>query len=233
MERFEPDQDHGPEHYNVTPHRIPPEKNLIWKSPEEFLAQALPPAQRYNRRWTTELGRHAWTCPQSVDALIAGDSLVRRLNEDANAKRKLNSPNTYFQGLGGDGVQQLRYRTSTFPKAQSIFLLCGTNDLDKFTAEQITATLLQTAKEVQTGTTEIYIIGLLPRDKPDSTRRMSIKTINHLLRNYCHTLHITYIDPGPDWLLNQNCNPTLFCEDLLHLTREGNGKLIDLIKDYI
>lgn len=172
-----------------------------------------------------------WSCPQTVDVFCAGDSLFRRLDNDVTAKHKFQRPaTTYIQGLGGDGVQHLRHRVNTFPRAQTIFLLCGTNDLDRHTPTQITATLLQMATELQNDMTEIFILGILPRELPDSPRRQRLQTVNDLLRHYCHQINVTYIDPGPDWLDGQHCNPTLYHHDLLHLMHDGNCKLMELIK---
>ena len=108
-----------------------------------------------------------------------------------------------------------------------IFILCGTNNVDHNSPEEIVSGLISSGISVQAQfhRAKVVIIPLL-RDKRFSLRRGNINIINSLLESEC-SKHILYTyNHEPEWLnADGSLNKSLFYSDNLHLVKEGNERL--------
>ena len=135
-------------------------------------------------------------------------------------------------------VENLLWRAENleFPPAiRQIVILCGTNNIESNTANDIANGLLCSALTVKkrNNVTNVCITGLLPRDFRKTHMRNNIKEVNELIRVKClsiSTPQINYIEQDHDWIDEENCLRTkYYYRDRLHLVELGNKKLSDTI----
>ena len=82
-------------------------------------------------------------------------------------------------------------------------------------------------KKKKTSNLNIFICGLIPRDKNWSINRKYIKEINDLLKSKCKENGFTFIDQNNGWThqVDDKLVQELYYRDSLHLIEKGNQKL--------
>ena len=125
--------------------------------------------------------------------LLLGDSLIKGLSRYSEVWNQFFGKEVINCGIGGDKVEHVLWRTENMNIPTNIkdtFILCGTNNIDRNTPEEIANGLICSAINIAKlfKHTKIYIIGLLPRDLQESTRRENIRKVNSLLQQNCTSL---------------------------------------------
>ena len=83
-----------------------------------------------------------------AETVVIGDSLVKNLSRTATHQ---DAPDFSLLGIGGDRCEHLLWRIENGEVGKSVkdvFLLCGTNNLDKNSAGEIANTLLKAASNI-------------------------------------------------------------------------------------
>ena len=130
------------------------------------------------------------------------------------------------------------WRCVKLPKSPSIrnaIILCGTNNIQYDTTEDIVDGILEVALTLRRKYHLINaaICGLIPHDDNWSINRIYINEINNDLPYKCKQNGFTFIDKK-DWTLQDgSLKPNLFYVDKLHLAEDGNAKLAESIVNAI
>ena len=113
------------------------------------------------------------------------------------------------------------------PAIRQIVILCGTNNIDTNTPNDMQMVYRVPPLQSKKGT------GLLPRDFRETHVRNKIKEVYELIREKClstSTPRINYIQQDLDWIDEGNCLRTkYYYRDRLHLVELGNKKLRNTI----
>ena len=165
--------------------------------------------------------------------LLIGDSLINGLSRNTNTwKRYLNPLDAINCGIGGDRVQNILWRCVNLPKSPSIrnaIILCGTNNIQYDTTEDIVNGILEIALTLRSKyhLINVVICGLIPRDDICSINRIYINEINNDLLYKCKQNGFTFIDQK-DWTLHDGfLKPNFFYVNKLHLAEDSNAKLAE------
>ena len=76
----------------------------------------------------------------------------------------------------------------------------------------------------------VFICGLIPRDKSLSVDRVLIKDVNRILKYLCLKHDFSFKDQSNGWALpNGDLDPSLFLRDSFQIIEEGNVKLVKWI----
>ena len=175
----------------------------------------------------------------NYSTLLIGDSLINGLSRYTNTwKRYLNPLDAINCGIGGDRVQNILWRCVNLPKSPSIrnaIILCGTNNIQYDTTEDIVDGILEIALTLRSKyhLINVVICGLIPRKDIWSINRIYINEINNDLLCKCKQNGLTFIDQK-DWTLQDgSLKPNFFYVDKLHLVEDGNAKLAESIVNVI
>jgi len=121
-------------------------------------------------------------------------------------KRMFTQHNAYIAGVGGDGIQNMLFRLDTgllescADTLQHVVLCAGTNNLEKFDAEDIVdgiRNLLDVIKKKRPSIL-VSVLGILPRTSTENIGNFEhkIAIINAQLLKVCATLSsVSYIEP--------------------------------------
>ena len=168
----------------------------------------------------------------NAELVLIGDSLISNLCLFPEIwENYFLSHNSLNLGVGGDKTQNVLWRVQnmSFPQSvKNVFVLCGVNNIDSNTPEDIAQSILLcgTSLKSKISNSIITIISILPRDRSHSMRREKITNINRILKNECNINRLHYLPLHDDWLDKKNdLNISLYHTDLLHLSRDGNTKL--------
>ena len=135
--------------------------------------------------------------------------------------------------IPGDKIQNWLWRIKNlkFPSNSSlscIFILCGTNNVDDNSPEEIVSELISSGISIQAQChcAKVVTILLLTCDKTFSLSRENINII-HLLLEPEYSKHKLYTsNHKPEWLnVDESLNKLLFYIDNLHLVKEGSELL--------
>ena len=171
--------------------------------------------------------------------LLIGDSLISSINRYQDVwSEYFSKHNTLNFVLPEDKTQNLLWRIKKlkFPSNSTlscifiycIFILCGRNNMDHNSPEEIVSGLSTSGISVQTQfhLTKAVIIPLLPFDKKLSLRRRNINIINSLLESECSKYNLYTYNHELEWLnADGSWSKSLFCSDKLHLVKEWNELL--------
>ena len=130
------------------------------------------------------------------------------------------------------------WRCVNLPKSPSIrnaIILCGTNNIQYDTTEDIVDGILEIALTLRSKyhLINVAICGLIPHDDNWSINRIYVNEINNDLPYKCKQNGFTFIDQK-DWTLQDgSLKPNLFYVDKLHLVEDGNEKLAESIVNAI
>ena len=175
----------------------------------------------------------------SYSTLLIGDFLIAGLSRYPNIWRRYFKPlNAINCGIGGDRIQNVSWRSNNLPSSpffQNAVILCGTNNIQRDSSEDIVDGILEIALSLKRKYHHLNIVvcGLLPRDANWSVNRIYINEINDYLSYKCGLNDFNFVKPK-DWTLhNGSLKPNLFYMDNLHLVEEGNMKLSESIINVI
>ena len=173
-----------------------------------------------------------------IQTVLLGDSIIQALSRYKKVWNSFFGKDTLNCGIRGDKVENLLWRVEklVFPPAtRHIVIHCGTNNIEENTPNDIANGLLCSALIINSRNraTNIYIIGLLPRDFRETYKRNRIKRVNKLIREKCSSIstpRIKYIEQDHDWIDEGNClRIKYYYRDCLHQVELGNNKLSSTI----
>lgn len=125
-------------------------------------------------------------------------------------------------GISGDRTQHVLWRLDNGEmgkcKPKVAVVMIGTNNVNSNTPDEIAAGVEAVCEKVQTlsPTTKVLLLGIFPRDKPDSASRKSIAEINKQLASWSPTHKVNYLDIGYAFLDAKGEISTEIMPDLLH-----------------
>ena len=150
------------------------------------MTNVLVPQPRFSKR---AIFKFQQTLAQKSDSelILIGDSLISNLCffPDVWEKYLLNHRPLNL-GIGGDKVENVLWRIQNidFPKtATHIFIMCGSNNLDTNTPEDIAQGIMHcgTSIKLQSIQYTVSILSILPRDRIHNERRRKIFAVNNIL----------------------------------------------------
>ena len=183
-----------------------------------FIMATTPLPRLKNINW---LNTHYHRCNSilnyNYNTLLLGDSLVAGLSHYSDVwKRYFESLNSINCGIGGDRVQNVLWRCNNLPPSPSfknIIILCGTNNIQCDSPEDVSDGILEIAQALQgkyKSISNIIVSGLLPLDHSTSIYRVYIKEINENLLYKCKQNGIKCINPSGWVSENGSLNSDLF-----------------------
>ncbi len=173
-----------------------------------------------------------------TEILLLGDSMLERWLTTGSRLWELyeveSSLHCFNAGIGGDGVQNVLWRLestafgnvlSNLEKLHSVALLIGTNNIEKYSAEQVSdaikvlvTKLYQMRLDVQ-----FYVISIIPRIDPKDINKKII-SCNQLLEKWINeTERVQFVNIYPlfcDENNQEQCKKELF-DDHVHLNQQG------------
>ena len=161
------------------------------------------------------------------ELVFIGDSITARWPQEM-LEARFGKHRPLSLGYGGDWIQNVLWRVQngTLDKAapKVVVLLIGTNNLNKFTADEITADIGALLKAIQSKTakSKILLLGILPRGASikDETNE-TIRQTNTKLATLADQKQVFYLDVGdklvePDGTIAKEVMP-----DKLHVAGPG------------
>ena len=170
----------------------------------------------------------------SSNISLIGDSLISNISRCEDVWFEYFPKHNWFNfGIPGDKIQNLLWRIKSlkFPSNSTlscIFILCGTNNVNHNSPEEVVTRLISSGISVQAKChcAKVVIIPLFPRYKKFSLSRGDINIINSLLESECSKYNLCTCKHELEWLnADGSLNESLFYSDNLHLFKEGNELL--------
>ena len=197
-------------------------------------------SRSYNTNW---LNLHHKYCNDisnsNYSTLLIGDSLIVGLSCYPNIwRRYFKLLNAITCGIGGDRIQNVLWRSNNLPSSpsfQNAVILCGTNNIQRDSSEDIVDRILEIALTLRRKYNHLHIVvcGLLSRDENWPVNQIYIREINDYLSYKCDLNGMKFIKPN-DWTLcNGSLKASLYHFDNLHLVEDGNIKLSESIVNVI
>ena len=130
-------------------------------------------------------------------------------------------------GIGREGIQNFLWRSNnfpSFPSFQNAVILCGTNNIQRNSSEDIVDGILEIALALRRkyNNLKIVVCGLLHRDENWSVNRIYITEKNNYLSYKCDLNWVNFMKPNNWTLSNSSLKGNLFYFDNLHLIEDGN-----------
>ena len=185
--------------------------------------------------------------PKPHDVLLVGDSIINGLARYSDVWRKYLAPlHALNLGIGGDQTQHVLWRLQNgeldcYPRV--VVVHCGTNNINKDSAEDIVKGILKIVKHIRTEKPDakVIVFGLLPRDYlPHTFRRVKIEEINSKLEEQItfsdelESEPVWFLRPEDDWVNEDSkLNKDLYHSDWLHLSEAGDEKLAKAISSFV
>lgn len=177
-------------------------------------------------------------CPIQEDAIVfLGDSITAQAewHELMPGKRVLN------RGISGDTANAMVERVGPLlaTNPNKIFLMVGINDLIITNDPDITFLRIQSLLQYITDNcsqTELIVQGLLPVNNSISkywTNPENIFYINEMLKSYCESREIEYIDTASHFVGPLNELPVKYSYDGLHLNGIGYMKWKTILEQHL
>lgn len=193
------------------------------------------PIKKQNYSWLQEHEKLSSSADKPCKILFLGDSLLYNVKRYEKYFSMLNFANF---GLRGDKIQHLMWRVKfgLLPLCETVFILVGTNNLERDSPEKISQGIISLCNMVRSRlpNTMIVIHGLLPRDSPGSFLRRSTILVNNLLEKAISETEFHFLKPNIKWLLqNDQLNPEFYLFDNLHLVAGGYENLSISLQNFI
>ena len=193
---------------------------------------SIPLKRFYNNNWLKIHQNHCFQVKQeNINSIIIGDAIVAGLTRYTNMGNNLFGNRFINLGISGDLVENVLWRARDIPflpSLKNVFILCGTNNINKDSRDDIAQGLIAISSvfKNQPSDPNIFICGILPRDESFSINRLILNEVNDLLKSKCAVKSFHFIDQNNGWTLNNGAlDFSLFYSDGLHLVEEGNLKL--------
>ena len=161
-----------------------------------------PLSRSYNTNWLNLHNKHCNDISNSnYSTLLIGDSLIVGLSRYPNIWRRYFKPlNAINCGIGGDRIQNVLWRSNNLPSSpsfQNAVILCGTNNIQRDSSEDIVDGILEIALTLRRKYNDLHIVvcGLLPGDENWSVNRIYIREINDYLSYKCDLNGMNFIKP--------------------------------------
>ena len=158
--------------------------------------------------WNSHHNRCSKLTRNYHETIIIEDSIAADLNRYQNVWAKFLQPLRDLNcGFWGDKVQHVLWRSHNPPVVKSIkrvAVLCGTNNLNQDSPEDITDGILDLASTFKSKyrSIKIFVCGILPRDFSWSATQVYIKEVNNIFKTKCSQSCFTFICPDNDWTLS-------------------------------
>jgi len=198
----------------------------------------LVPKPRHNKR---EIFKKldAQTRVQKPNFLLIGDSLISNLSLFPKIWNDcFSQQNAKNLGIKGDKTQNVLWRIQNMywpSTVSSVFILCGTNNINVDTPEDIARGILLCGNSVRNYSTEsvINILPLLPRGRGNSLERYKIVAVNKILEMEWKSNKLFFLDISKkEWMYDNNeLNLSLYHTDCLHFSEKGIIKLSKIVLD--
>ena len=167
----------------------------------------------------------------SFKSILIGDSLIAGLNRYCkiwcNFFKQIEALNCDI----GDFLWHVQ-KLSIFSSLKNAVILCGTNSLHQDSPEDIVDGIIKIGycfKE-RHHHINVFLCGLLPRDKYNPVDRVYIIETNKISKVKCLLKKFIFIDQDKYWTeLNGCLNSDIFCLDKSHLEEKGNLVLAESI----
>ena len=160
-----------------------------------------PLSRSYNTNWLNLHNKHCNDISNSnYSTLLTGDSLIVGLSCYANIWRRYFKPlNAINCGIGGDRIQNVLWRSNNLPSSpsfQNAVILCGTNNIQRDSSEDIVDGILEIALTLRRKYNHLHIVvcGLLPRDENWPVNQIYIREINDYLSYKCDWMARTLLN---------------------------------------
>ena len=151
--------------------------------------------------------------------------------------------NTYFGslgtinlGVGGDRTQHVLQRLEDVilpATVECIVIHCGTNNLTNSQPSDIASGVLAIGARAKVGrkNMEVIVAGLLHCDLDGLPMRSNVAEVNKVLRRMCAKMKFHFLEQDEDWLNKDGTlNGQFYRQDSIHLSRQGNEKFANSIK---
>ena len=195
---------------------------------------ALIPTERfYKFNWVEYQRNHCFLIKDSKPStLLLGDSIVTGLSRYPNIWNKYFAPiNALNLGIGGNHVENFLWRTIDLPlppSVKNVVILCGTSNIPINTPRDIADCIISIGSVSQRKSSgiNVSVCGLIPRDECRSVNRVLINKVNEILKYQCNINGFAFTFQDHGWTFpSSSFDWSLFYEDMLHLTKQGNVKL--------
>ena len=179
---------------------------------------------------------------RQAKVILLGDSIMASLSRYPCVwDRHLQPFNTVNCGVGGDRTQHVLWRAENMylPASVSVaVILCGTNNMDYnvYLPHDIAHSVLSCGTRLRDKHPhlKVIVVGILPRDRTISKRRIKIQQTNDILKKVCWKEGFLYIEQACHWTTSSGeLNRSLYWKDNLHLNRKGCNVLAKQISDAI
>lgn len=154
----------------------------------------------------------------SNEVIMLGNSLTQwfewhEIFKEVNIKNR---------GIGSDITKGVLYRMEDILKNKplKIFIEIGVNDLILgYPVDSILNNYMRIIQKVrlQSPNTTVYVQSILPT----TNKIRNTLTLNQMLRDYCASNNIMYIDLYSHFAINNSLNPKYDCGDGIHLNADG------------
>ena len=194
--------------------------------------------------WFKEHQKYVDTCHNSTSGiLLIGDSMISGLARYPTVWKNFFVPMEALNfGIGGDRTQHVLYRVENGEIPQNVEIIVihvGTNNTDCDKPKDIANGIASIAiffQEMKPNV-KIIITGLLPRGLHHCKRRDTVNEVNKYLQHICsgtRLRNVYYLPPSDDWIeADGKLNESLYFQDNLHLSEEGNKKFASAIQRLI
>lgn len=188
------------------------------------------------------------TQPDSVTYFVGRNEVLSKLPSDSNEVIMLGTSltqnfewheafkgvNIKNRGINNDITKGVLNRLGdiTKNKPAKIFIEIGINDLVRgFPIDSVFKNYKSIVQKIKSDSpsTTIYVQNVIPSKSAIS----SIVKFNELLRDYCQSNGLIYIDLYSHFVLNNALNPVYSCGDGIHLSGKGYLLWCSLIKDCV
>ncbi len=168
-----------------------------------------------------------------IDILFIGDSITQYWEDPKRGKsvwdREYAPLNAACFGINGDRTQHILWRLQNGElegiAPQVVVLMAGTNNLTpRNTTREIEEGLTQIIDliRVKLPDSKLLLLAILPRNEPDSARRLQSIEINKYLEEFAATdNNIVFLDIGDRFVDAEGKIPLTLMPDQLHPNTEG------------
>lgn len=184
---------------------------------------------------------------KKFDLVFIGDSITHLFEDTKLWQETLYPLNAINLGFGWDRTQNVIWRIGNGQIAgqnpKLIILNIGTNNFSatENASSNTPAEITDAIKKIyellheKTPDSHITIMGVFPRETPESLNYLRVKQLNELLdKEFSERENVSFIDIGNSFVLpDGSLNKTFYTPDLVHLTDNGYNNWWENIKSVV